>query len=248
MITIIPAIDIIDGKCVRSTQGDYSRQSVYNSSPVDVAHELEDAGCKKLHLVDLDGAKASHIVNYNVLEKLASKTELEIDFGGGVKSDEDIRIALECGAKKVTAGSVAIKAPDTFKRWLSIYGDKVLILGADVRDKKIAINGWHEDSGVDVIEFIGNYAKEGVSQVVCTDIGRDGMLAGPAIELYKEILEACGGLQLIASGGVGNISHVADLEKAGIENVIVGKAIYEGTISLKEIEHLNLTGTCLLNE
>lgn len=248
MITLIPAIDIIEGKCVRLTQGDYNRQTVYNASPVDVAHAFEDIGCRKLHLVDLDGAKASHIVNYNVLERIASKTGMEIDFGGGVKSDDDIRIALECGAKKVTAGSIAIKEPETFKRWLVVYGNKVLILGADVRDKKIAINGWHEDSGVDIMEFIGNYAKDGVSQVICTDIGRDGMLEGPAIELYKEIIDTYDDLQLIASGGVGTMCHIADLERIGIENVIVGKAIYEGTVSLKEVERLNMTGTCLQNE
>ncbi len=248
MITLIPAIDIIEGKCVRLTQGDYNRQTVYNASPVDVAHAFEDIGCRKLHLVDLDGAKASHIVNYNVLERIASKTGMEIDFGGGVKSDDDIRIALECGANKVTAGSIAIKEPETFKRWLVVYGNKVLILGADVRDKKIAINGWHEDSGVDIMEFIGNYAKDGVSQVICTDIGRDGMLEGPAIELYKEIIDTYDDLQLIASGGVGTMRHIADLERIGIENVIVGKAIYEGTVSLKEVERLNMTGTCLQNE
>lgn len=248
MITIIPAIDIIEGKCVRLTQGDYSRQTVYNGSPIDVAREFEDAGCQKLHLVDLDGAKASHIVNYNVLERIATKTGLEIDFGGGVKSDDDIRIALECGARKITAGSIAIKEPETFKRWLVAYGDKTLILGADVRDKKIAINGWNEDSGVDIMEFLGNYVECGVSQVVCTDIGSDGMLEGPAIELYKEILDAYGDLLLIASGGVGGMCHVANLEKAGIENVIVGKAIYEGKITLKDVEHLNMTGTCLQNE
>ena len=233
---IIPAIDIIDGKCVRLSQGDYDRKTVYNENPLEVAQMFEAAGVKRLHLVDLDGAKAQHIVNYKVLENIASRTGLIIDFGGGLKSDEDLKIAFESGASMVTGGSIAVKSPDIFLSWIEKFGKEKIILGADVKDEKIAISGWKENTETEIYSFIRHWNSLGIDKVISTDISRDGMLTGPSIDLYQKILNSVPGLYLIASGGVSSIEDIRDLQEAGIPAVITGKAIYEGRISLKEIE------------
>ena len=233
---LIPAIDLIEGKCVRLTQGDYSTRKVYNEDPLEVALQLESVGIKRLHVVDLDGAKAGHIVNYNVLERLASRTRLIIDFGGGLKSDEDLRIAFDCGAQMITGGSIAVKNPEWFLTWLEKYGGERVILGADAKDKKIAVSGWEEGTNLDLIPFVKDYREKGVQKIICTDIGRDGMLQGPAIDLYKEIKEEVEGLYVIASGGVSSMADIERLDEAGIPAVIFGKAIYEGRIRMSEIE------------
>ncbi|MEI6275191.1 MAG: 1-(5-phosphoribosyl)-5-[(5-phosphoribosylamino)methylideneamino]imidazole-4-carboxamide isomerase [Prolixibacteraceae bacterium] len=238
-IEIIPAIDIIDGKCVRLSQGDYDRKTIYNEDPLEVAKMFEDCGIQRLHLVDLDGAKAHHIVNYKVLERIASNTRLIIDFGGGLKSDKDLEIAFEAGAAMITGGSIAVKSPETMCGWIEDFGPERIILGADVADRKIAVAGWTEDSGLDVFEFIAKWMKNEIENVISTDISRDGMLNGPAIQLYKEILQQNPGIYLIASGGVGSVQDIMDLEKIGVPAVIVGKAIYEGKISTKEIRRIN---------
>ncbi len=235
MIEIIPAIDLIDGKCVRLSQGDYNEKKVYNEDPLEVAKMFEDAGISRLHLVDLDGAKAKHIINQNVLEKIASNTSLIIDFGGGVQSNKDIDLAFNSGASMVTGGSIAVRDKELFIGWLKKYGSEKIILGADCKDHKIAVSGWQESTSLDVITFLGNYKKEGVSKVVCTDISKDGMLQGPSIELYKEILIQYPDLYLIASGGVSCYQDILDLEAAGIPAVILGKAIYENKVTLKEL-------------
>ncbi len=240
MIDIIPAIDIINGKCVRLTKGDYEQQKVYSENVLDVAKMFEGAGCKRLHMVDLDGAKSQHIVNHSTLESVASKTNLIIDFGGGIKSDEDARIAFECGASMITGGSIAIKNPEMFIHWIGKYGSEKIILGADTRNGKISTSGWQEDSSMDIIPFINDYMKKGISQVISTDINVDGMLTGPSIELYKSIKSEFPELYIIASGGVGSIDDILSLNEMGIPAVIVGKAIYENRISLKELESLNL--------
>lgn len=232
---IIPAIDLIEGKCVRLSQGDYGRKKIYNENPLDVAREFEANGIARLHLVDLDGAKAKHIVNYEVLENIASHTSLCIDFGGGLKSDEDLRIAFECGAAMVTGGSIAVSSREIFESWLEKYGNEKIILGADVKDEKIAVNGWTEDTENELMPFLEEYIKKGIKKTICTDISRDGMLQGPAVGLYSRILEKFPGLHLIASGGVGSFDDLVNLEKAGLPAVIVGKAIYEGRISLKDL-------------
>ncbi|NLO70904.1 MAG: 1-(5-phosphoribosyl)-5-[(5-phosphoribosylamino)methylideneamino]imidazole-4-carboxamide isomerase [Porphyromonadaceae bacterium] len=236
MIEIIPAIDIIDGKCVRLTQGDYSQKTVYNENPLEVAKMFADAGIRRLHLVDLDGAKAQHIVNYKVLESITSKTNLIVDFGGGLKSDDDLRIAFECGAAMVTGGSIAVRNPEIFTSWIAKYGAEKIILGADVKDRKIAIGGWTETTDIELMPFLNQYFQQGITKVICTDISKDGMLEGPAIDLYKDILRSLPDAYLIASGGVSNIGDIEQLEEAGIPAVIFGKAIYEGKISLKELE------------
>ena len=238
MIEIIPAIDLIDGKCVRLSQGDYGQKIVYNENPLEVAKMFADAGITRLHLVDLDGAKAHHIVNHRVLEKITGSTDLIVDFGGGLKSDDDLRIAFECGAKMVTGGSIAVKNPDIFSSWITNYGGEKIILGADVKDEKIAVGGWTETTELDLIPFIGNYMNQGINKVICTDISKDGMLQGTAIELYKKILASKAGLYLIASGGVSSIKDVEMLQEAGVPAVIIGKAIYEGRIKLKELTGL----------
>lgn len=247
MIEVIPAIDIIDGRCVRLTRGDYDQVREYSNAPLDVARAFEDAGCRHLHLVDLDGAKSQHIVNYKVLETMASKTDLKIDFGGGLKSDDDVRIAFECGAEKITGGSIAVKSPTTFERWLETYGTRRIILGADARDGKIATDGWQNGSDENIIPFIEEYVQKGITQVISTDISCDGTLTGPSIKLYSEILKKFSRLYLIASGGVGRLSDIAELEHAGVPAVIVGKAIYENCITMKDLEKINLTGSCLQN-
>lgn len=240
MIEIIPAIDIIGGKCVRLTQGDYNEVKSYSDSPVDMALRFVDAGCRRLHLVDLDGAKASHVVNYKTLENIVTKTSLIVDFGGGVKTDEDLSIAMDCGASMVTGGSVAVKSPDRFIGWLTKYGADVVILGADAKNRKIATSGWLNDSSLDVIDFISDYKNEGVRKVISTDIGLDGMLSGPSLELYKEIIEKVDGIYLIASGGVSSMADVERLDELSVPEVIVGKAIYESRITLKDLESYNL--------
>jgi phosphoribosylformimino-5-aminoimidazole carboxamide ribotide isomerase len=235
MITIIPAIDLIDAKCVRLSQGDYNQKTVYNENPLEVAKMFEDAGIKRLHLVDLDGAKAKHIVNYKVLETIASKTNLVIDFGGGLKSDEDLRIAFESGAKMVTGGSIAVKDRETFLHWIETYGSDKIVLGADAKDKKIAVSGWQEISELPILDFIESYTEKGIQKVISTDIARDGMLTGPSVELYTEIMERFPQLELIASGGIASMKDIFELNEMGIPGVITGKAIYEGRISLNEI-------------
>ncbi|MCQ2192424.1 MAG: 1-(5-phosphoribosyl)-5-[(5-phosphoribosylamino)methylideneamino]imidazole-4-carboxamide isomerase [Paludibacteraceae bacterium] len=234
-IDIIPAIDIIDGKCVRLSQGDYDQKKVYNEDPLEVALQFQDAGIKRLHCVDLDGAKAKHIVNYKVLEKIATKTNLTIDFGGGLKSDDDLRIAFECGAAMVTGGSIAVKDPETFLSWISKFGGERIILGADAKNGKIAVSGWQETTSQDLIPFIGEFKEKGISKVICTDISRDGMLQGPATDLYKSILAEYPDLYLIASGGVSSIDDIQRLCEAGVPAVIFGKAIYEGYIKLADL-------------
>jgi len=235
MIEIIPAIDIIEGKCVRLIKGDYNRQTIYNEDPLEVALMFEGEGMKRLHLVDLDGAKASHIINFKVLERLASKTGLHIDFGGGIKSDNDIRIAFECGAQQITGGSVAVKDKALFLRWIQQYGSEKIILGADVKDRKIAVSGWQETTAVSLFDFLKQYVEAGIQYAICTDVEQDGLLQGTAIDLYKEIHEKHHDLKLIASGGVTHINEVERLDEMGIYGVIIGKAIYEGKISLSEL-------------
>lgn len=235
-IEIIPAIDIIEGKCVRLNQGDYSKKKIYNEDPLEVAKMFEDAGIKRLHLVDLDGAKAKHIVNHHVLEKIASNTSLLIDFGGGLKSDEDLRIAFSSGAKMITGGSIAVKSPDIFLKWIEDYGADKIILGADAHDEKIAVSGWQETTDADIFTFISDWNKKGIYKVISTDISRDGMLEGPATDLYRKILSITPDIYLIASGGVSSMDDIFELDSAAIPAVITGKAIYENRITLKEIE------------
>lgn len=236
MIEIIPAIDIIDGKCVRLTQGDYNQKTVYNEEPVEVAKMFEDAGIKRLHTVDLDGARSSHVVNTRVIERIATHTNLTIDFGGGIKSDEDLRKAFDAGAQMVTIGSVAVKEPELFASWVETYGGDKIILGADVKNGYISISGWLEEGEQKLMDFIYHHTKNGIHNVLCTDISRDGMLQGPAIELYKDIMAHYPTLHLIASGGVSCINDIERLNEAGIPAVVFGKAIYEGRINLKELE------------
>lgn len=238
MIELIPAIDIIDGKCVRLSQGDYESKKVYNENPLEVALELEAHGIRRLHLVDLDGAASHHIVNYRTLELIATHTSLVIDFGGGVKTDEDLHIAFDSGAGMVTGGSIAVKEPETFCRWLKTYGAERIILGADVKDHKIAVNGWKDETQRDLSGFLQDYVSQGVNMVICTDISCDGMLQGPSLSLYKEILEQHPKLYLIASGGVGGLDDLYALDEAGVPAVIFGKALYEGRISLTDLERL----------
>lgn len=235
MIEIIPAIDIIDGKCVRLSQGDYSLKKIYNENPVEVAKEFEDHGVRRIHVVDLDGAASHHIVNYRILEQMASRTSLIIDFGGGIKTDEDLVIAFDNGAQMVTLGSIAVKKPELFYKWLNTYGSEKIILGADVKDNKIAINGWKEESDFLLEDFLKQYISKGVTKVLCTDISKDGMLEGPSIDLYKEIIKEFPETHLIASGGVSTIEDIYKLEEAKIPAVVFGKAIYEGKIKLSDL-------------
>ncbi|MCB0651618.1 MAG: 1-(5-phosphoribosyl)-5-[(5-phosphoribosylamino)methylideneamino]imidazole-4-carboxamide isomerase [Saprospiraceae bacterium] len=231
---IIPAIDLIDGKCVRLSKGDYGTKKVYNENPLEIAKAFEDHGIEYLHLVDLDGAKSQHIVNHKILEAIALKTNLKIDFGGGLKSEEDLRIAFECGAAQVTGGSIAAKDPELFLQWLDTYGKEKIILGADSHNRKIATHGWLESSELDVVAFIKNYESKGIAYVICTDIAKDGMLQGASHELYSEILKTTK-VKLIASGGVTTLDELYELKEAGCEGAIIGKAIYEGHITLKEL-------------
>jgi phosphoribosylformimino-5-aminoimidazole carboxamide ribotide isomerase len=243
---IIPAIDIIDGKCVRLTKGDYSTKKIYNENPLEVAKEFEAAGIEYLHVVDLDGAKASQIINYKILEQIASKTNLKIDFGGGLKSNKDLEIAFNSGAHQITGGSIAVKNSLIFKSWIEKYGSQKIILGADfypdTSGGKIATNGWQEESSLELIPFIKGYQQKGIQYVICTDISKDGMLEGPSFNMYKEILESDdlrgseAALKLIASGGISAFDELPKLAEMGCEGVIIGKAIYENKISLKQLE------------
>ncbi|MDD5824429.1 MAG: 1-(5-phosphoribosyl)-5-[(5-phosphoribosylamino)methylideneamino]imidazole-4-carboxamide isomerase [Prevotellaceae bacterium] len=234
MIELIPAIDIIDGKCVRLTKGDYDTKTVYGN-PVEMARMLEDKGFSRLHIVDLDGAKSRHIVNVEALKGITSQTKLTVDFGGGIKTDYDINKAFDNGAAMVTIGSVAISAPDLFDGWLEKYGAEKIILGADVRNGKISINGWKEDSDTDLLPFLARYVEHGVKTVLCTEISRDGMLGGTAVELYSQIMAAYPTLHLIASGGVSKAEDIHELNRRGIPAVVFGKSIYEGRIDLDEL-------------
>lgn len=235
MIELIPAIDIIGGQCVRLTKGDYDQKTVYRDSPAEVAKEFEEIGFKRLHVVDLDGAKSKHIVNSEVLHRITTDTQLVVDFGGGIKTDEDIEKAFTAGASMVTIGSIAVTDPDLFMGWLEKYGAERIILGADVRHGKISINGWKEDSSEDLLPFLKKYVDAGVRNVLCTEISKDGTLTGPAIELYQSMMAAYPKLHLIASGGVSSIDDIKALEAAGIPAVVFGKAIYEGKINLNEL-------------
>ena len=236
MIEIIPAIDIIDGKCVRLSQGDYNQKTIYNENPLEVAKMFEDHGIHRLHLVDLDGAKANHIVNHKVLEQIATRTALAVDFGGGLKNDSDVYIAFECGAQMITGGSIAVKNPDVFTSWIKTFGPEKIILGADVKDKMIAVNGWQEETKVELFDYIKGYMEKSIYKVICTDISKDGMLQGPAIGLYKEMLESFPSLFLIASGGVSSLDDIIALDEAKVPAVIFGKAIYEGRVSMKDLK------------
>ena len=234
MIELIPAIDIINGQCVRLTKGDYDQKTVYGE-PLDMALEFERIGFRRLHMVDLDGAKSKHIVNCPVLRRVTTETQLTVDFGGGIKTDEDIEKAFTAGAQMVTIGSIAVTQPERFMGWLEKYGAERIILGADVRNGKISINGWKEDSSEDLLPFLWKYIDAGVKTVLCTEISKDGTLAGPAIELYQRVMEAYPELHLIASGGVSSIEDIKALDAASIPAVVFGKAIYEGKINLKEL-------------
>jgi phosphoribosylformimino-5-aminoimidazole carboxamide ribotide isomerase len=232
---IIPAIDIIDGKCVRLSKGDFKQKTVYRASPMEMARELQDAGIRRLHLVDLDGAKAKKVINLKVLRDISRKTNLEVDFGGGVQSREDLLKVFEAGAKQVTGGSIAVNNPDLFEGWLNEFGSEKIILGADVANGKIAISGWQEQSNWTIEDFLDYYLQKGVRQVICTDVSKDGLLQGPAVGLYRKLAKAYPELSIIASGGVGVLQDLKDLKSAGVAGAIVGKAIYEGKITLKEL-------------
>ncbi|WP_433830635.1 1-(5-phosphoribosyl)-5-[(5-phosphoribosylamino)methylideneamino]imidazole-4-carboxamide isomerase [Flavobacterium anhuiense] len=233
---IIPAIDIIEGKCVRLSKGDYDTKIIYNENPLEVAKSFEAHGIEYLHLVDLDGAKSSKIVNYKILEQIATQTGLKIDFGGGLKSDDDLRIAFESGANQITGGSIAVKNRAIFEKWISEYGTERIILGADAKDEKIAVSGWLEESNEDLVPFIQDYQSKGIEYVICTDIAKDGMLQGPSFDLYSKILAEAKGVKLIASGGISTFEELPKLAELGCEGTIIGKAIYEGRISLKQLE------------
>jgi phosphoribosylformimino-5-aminoimidazole carboxamide ribotide isomerase len=235
MIELIPAIDLIEGKCVRLTRGDYGTKKVYNENPLEIARQFEDHGIRRLHLIDLDGARAGRIIHYRVLERLATRTALEIDFGGGLKREEDLTVAFESGARMVTGGSIAAKEPETFVSWITKFGSERIILGADVKGNKIAVNGWEETTDLELIPFIQMYYSKGITKVISTDIGRDGTLQGPSIPMYQEIRGALPCMYVIASGGVSSIEDIEKLEEAGIPAVIFGKAFYEGRIRLKDL-------------
>ena len=236
---IIPAIDIIDGKCVRLTQGDYGQKKIYNENPLEIAKQFEDAGLTHLHLVDLDGAKQKKIINWKVLERLATQTHLHIDFGGGVQSDEDLQIAFDCGAKQVTGGSVAVKNPELFEHWLKSYGGEKIILGADARNERIAISGWEEGTEQWVYDFVEVWVQKGIRYTISTDVAKDGLLQGPSFDLYRNLQVQCSDLQVVASGGVSSMKDIEQLAEMNLFGVIVGKAIYEGRVTLAELKHFN---------
>ena len=239
---VIPAIDMIAGKVVRLTHGDYKTVRVYHDDPLEVAKQFEGAGIQRLHLVDLDGAKSGHIVNHKILEKITLHTNLHVDFGGGIKTNEDVRIAFECGAKQITGGTVAVKNRDLFLEWLNSFGAEKIILGADAKNEKIAVQGWTETSEISVQDFLSDYTALGVKYTICTDISKDGALQGTSTALYKSLLDLFPDLKLIASGGVTTLQDLEDVKKIGCFGVVVGKAFYEGHITLKEIEKFNLVG------
>lgn len=236
MLKVIPAIDLIDGKCVRLSKGDYNRKKVYNEDPLEVARAFEDHGLKRLHLVDLDGAKEKHVVNWRVLEQIAGQTNLIIDFGGGIKADEDLYIVYNSGAHMATVGSIAVNNPELFFKWLGENGADKIILGADVKERKIAVSGWLEVTNIDIIEFLDDYLAKGVKYILCTDISKDGMLEGTSLELYGELVDKYNKMKLIASGGVTSLDELYKLEDMGVHGAIIGKAIYENKISLKDLE------------
>jgi phosphoribosylformimino-5-aminoimidazole carboxamide ribotide isomerase len=236
---IIPAIDIIDGKCVRLTQGDYSQKTIYNEHPLEVAKEFEDAGLQRLHLVDLDGAKAGAVRNWKVLETIAGKTTLQIDFGGGIKTPKDVKIVFDSGAVLATVGSIAVKNEEEFSSWLTRFGADKFLLGADVKHEKIAIAGWQETTDIWIYDFIEKYIEKGVTQLFCTDVSKDGKLEGPAVELYKSITSKFPALHFIASGGVSSMKDIDELQEAGCKAVIIGKAIYEGRIKVSELKRIS---------
>lgn len=240
MIELVPAIDIIDGKLVRLTKGDYDQKTEYSHDPLEVAKQFESIGIRRLHVVDLDGAKGGHIVNYKTLERIANDTSLKVDFGGGIKSDEDVHVAFESGALMITGGSIAIKYPQMFLAWLEKYGSDRIILGCDIKDGHVAVQGWLESSDARWQTFLQSYVSRGVTQVISTDISKDGMLSGPNVELYKDMLEEFPGLHVTASGGVSCMSDVHQLDQAGVPAVIMGKAIYEGRITFSELEKYQL--------
>jgi len=236
---VIPAIDLIDGKAVRLTQGDYNQKKEYNARPFEVAQQFEDAGLTRLHLVDLDGAREKRVINWKVLERIATKTRLHVDFGGGVQSDDDLRMVFECGAKQVTGGSIAIKKPDVFENWLTQYGPDAIILGADAKNEKIAVSGWEEGTDVWVYDFVQKYLEKGITHVISTDVAKDGLLQGPSFDLYRNLQDLSPKLNIIASGGVSNMSDIEMLADLNLFGVIVGKAIYEGRVTLKELRLFN---------
>ena len=236
---IIPAIDLIDGKAVRLTQGDYNQKKEYNARPLEVAKQFEGAGLKRLHLVDLDGAKEKRVINWKVLELIASQTSLDVDFGGGVQSDEDLRIVFECGAKQVTGGSIAVKQPDELERWLSKHGPEKIILGADAKNEKIAVSGWEEGTDVWIYDFLEQWVDKGIKYVISTDVAKDGLLQGPSFDLYRNMQDRFPDLQVIASGGVSNMDDIEILADMGVFGVIVGKAIYEGRVTLSELQKIS---------
>ncbi len=238
MIEPIPAIDIVGRKCVRLAQGDYSASKIYSDDPLKIAKEFERAGIKRLHVVDLDGAKNKHIVNVDILKTITSETNLKVDFGGGIKTDEDIRIAFDCGAAMVTVGSVAVTDRSLFERWLEEYGPERIILGADVRDGKVSVNGWKEDTDNDLVPFLEYYVSKGVKNVLCTDISKDGMLSGPAFDLYSKVMHVFPEINLIASGGISSVDDIRELDRLGVPSVVFGKAYYEGKITLDDLKTL----------
>jgi phosphoribosylformimino-5-aminoimidazole carboxamide ribotide isomerase len=240
MFHIIPAIDLIEGKCVRLTQGDYEQKKIYNEHPLEVAMQFEDAGLTRLHLVDLDGAKAKKVINWKVLETIATKTKLHVDFGGGVQSEDDLRVVFESGAKQVTGGSIAVKNPDLFEKWLSNYGGDKIILGADARNERVAVSGWEEGTELWVYDFVQKWIDKGAQYTISTDVAKDGLLQGPSFELYKNMQDQCPGIQIIASGGVSNLGDIEMLAEMNLFGVIVGKAIYEGKVTLAELQRWSI--------
>ncbi len=237
---VIPAIDIIGGKCIRLTQGDYSQIKVYNEKPLEVAKMFEDAGLKRLHLVDLDGAKDGAVKNWKVLEEIAGKTKLVVDFGGGIKTQKDVEIVINSGASLITVGSIAVKNEEELKRWFQLFGINIFFLGADVKEEKISIHGWQETTDLWIYDFIEKYSVLGIQQLFCTDISKDGKLEGPSMDLYKNIIQKFPELHFVASGGVSSIKEVEELYKIGCKGIIIGKAIYENRISIKDLEKLNI--------
>ncbi len=240
MFHIIPAIDLIEGKCVRLTQGDYEQKKIYNEHPLEVAMQFEDAGLTRLHLVDLDGAKAKKVINWKVLETIATKTKLHVDFGGGVQSEDDLRVVFESGAKQVTGGSIAVKNPDLFEKWLSNYGGEKIILGADARNERVAVSGWEEGTELWVYDFVQKWIDKGAQYTISTDVAKDGLLQGPSFELYRNMQDQCPGIQIIASGGVSNLDDIEMLAEMNLFGVIVGKAIYEGKVTLTELQRWSI--------
>ncbi|MCP1383130.1 1-(5-phosphoribosyl)-5-[(5-phosphoribosylamino)methylideneamino]imidazole-4-carboxamide isomerase [Runella salmonicolor] len=240
MFHIIPAIDLIEGKCVRLTQGDYEQKKIYNEHPLEVAMQFEDAGLTRLHLVDLDGAKAKKVINWKVLETIATKTKLHVDFGGGVQSENDLRVVFESGAKQVTGGSIAVKNPDLFEKWLSNYGGEKIILGADARNERVAVSGWEEGTELWVYDFVQKWIDKGAQYTISTDVAKDGLLQGPSFELYRNMQDQCPGIQIIASGGVSNLNDIEMLAEMNLFGVIVGKAIYEGKVTLAELQRWSI--------